>query len=83
MAVDDLSIFDAAHRVLSTTMCRFCAIHLSGAAARFHLGLAKSLAVYDPSMAVAIEDRHEEAEGDAGGEEADMVDGNAAPAAGQ
>ena len=83
VAVDDLSMFDAAHRLLSTTMCRICALHLSGAAARFHLGFSKSLAVYGPSMAVAIEDIHEEAEGEAGDEEADMVDGNVAPAAGQ
>ena len=56
IALDDLSIFEAVHKLLSTTMCRFAATFLTGQAARFHLDLGVSLARYEQGLAVAIAD---------------------------
>ena len=47
MAVDDLGIFEAVHRLLSTTFARFCASYQSGALAASFLVLGKALAKYD------------------------------------
>ena len=56
LAVDDLGIFEAAHRLLSTTYCRFCATFLNPTKASQLLKVAERLATYDPPPLRTVED---------------------------
>ena len=49
-------VFEAVHRLLSTTYARFCAAYVGGARATQFLQAAERLAVYDSGDLVALPD---------------------------
>jgi len=67
LAVDDLGVFEAVHRLLSTTFCRFSASFVKGSLRSQMLVLGATLREYGKAESQAMEggDDDDEAEGDA------------------
>ena len=77
LAMDDIGIVEACHRLWSTTFARMCASYASPAASPKILALAKLLAVYDSFSQPRIEDDAAPVDAD-DNEDAAAVEGEAA-----
>ena len=78
LAVDDLGVFEAVHRLLSTTYCRFCASYASGPRATQLLEHGKRLVHYNEADELnIIEDEAHAAAGSEEEADADVEEGDA------